>query len=492
MFRLCDRYRCSLSSSSSSSSHNSLDYPKEAIKNPQQVPPPPPSRPPILHRHPPPLSPLSRLSLIALSATLVSIVAASYALLTTNTETESDKKLGQIYADIEHAIDRSNESFRRIVNRMKQTEVAAAVLWKSLRSVLSSANHEVRSGFEFRVAAFLADIAAANGSRRAPIVGAGGGAVVDCLLETVAVFGDNNGTQAEAARALAYLIADPNVAEAVLGRPRAVPYLLRKDESVVLNSTNVFTALGTLRKKKFEKEQGSLKNKQEEEPEKQPGSMETQGKSNVEFRNEVSEAIARHESSFDQIHDTLQTVLTELQSLRVQLASFHLEGIALQWLRWLTKFKGPLTWDELTKAVLLRFGPTEYKDPSEALTRLKQTSTVAAYQETFEKLSHRVDGLPKNYLIGCFIAGLRDNIRLDVKIKQPRTLADITGVARLIEERNSLQRRWSSSSHTPGAIVTPKPTPNNAAGILGPPPAQKLITTPNSFRKIISQGMRTS
>ena len=50
----------------------------------------------------------------------------------------------------------------------------------------------------------------------------------------------------------------------------------RKDESVVLNSTNVFAALGTLRKKKkSEKEQGasksksSSKNKQEEEPEKQ-------------------------------------------------------------------------------------------------------------------------------------------------------------------------------------------------------------------------------
>ena len=110
---------------------------------------------------------------------------------------------------------------------MKQTGVAAAVLWKSLRSVMSSANHEVRSGFEFRVAAFLADIAAANASRRSAIVGAGGGAVLDWLLETVAVFGDNNGTQAEAARALAYLIADPNVAEAVLGRPHAVPYLLR-------------------------------------------------------------------------------------------------------------------------------------------------------------------------------------------------------------------------------------------------------------------------
>ena len=159
--------------------------------------------------------------------------------------------------------------------------------------------------------------------------------------------------------------------------------------------------------------------------------MDTRGKTNGEFRNEVNEALARHESSFDQINLALQAVLTELQTLRtshnqnsnsleinpfapegpshphtsrslisssqpphhlklsfprfngndptglvykaeqyfdfqdiapkqqVHLASFHLEGIALQWHRWLTKFRGPLTWAEFTKAVQLRFGPTD-------------------------------------------------------------------------------------------------------------------------------------
>ncbi|CBI19559.3 unnamed protein product, partial [Vitis vinifera] len=51
--------------------------------------------------------------------------------------------------------------------------------------------------------------------------------VLDWLLETVAVSGDNAGTQGESARALAHLLGDPNVCEAVLGRPGAVPNLLR-------------------------------------------------------------------------------------------------------------------------------------------------------------------------------------------------------------------------------------------------------------------------
>ncbi|WJZ94681.1 hypothetical protein VitviT2T_013519 [Vitis vinifera] len=245
--------------------------------------------------------------------------------------------------------------------------------------------------------------------------------------------------------------------------------------------------------------------------------MDTRGKTNAEFRNDVNEILARHDTSFDQVNAVLQEVLTELQALRashnqntspqqyfdfkniapeqqVHLASFHLEGIALQWHRWLTKFRGPLTWDEFTKAVQLRFGPTDYEDPSEALTRLKQTTSVAAYQEAFEKLSHRVDDLPENFLIGCFIAGLRDKIRIDVKIKQPRTLADTIGVARLIEERDQLQRKPNQQTRFQLASLTPKASPNPTAGVLGPPPTQRMNQSSNAqpatFHRITNQEAR--
>lgn len=143
---------------------------------------------------------------------------------------------------------------------------------------------------------------------------------------------------------------------------------------------------------------------------------------------------------------------------------------------------------------MLRFGPTEFEDPSEALSRLKQTTTVTAYQEAFEKLSHRVDKLPETFLIGCFIAGLRDDIRLDVKIKQPRTLADMIGVARLVEERNQLQRRPIPINRVQSIAPLPKGNPNPSAGILGPIPSQrsgKGSNTPTlSFRRITNQEAR--
>ncbi|CAK7347580.1 unnamed protein product [Dovyalis caffra] len=239
MLRLCYRNRSYLRlpfsrsfSSSSPSSKDPIESPNN-LKNSQYIPP----QLPILHQNhlihsttTSTTSFLSRNSVLALSATLVSIVLASLAYnnsQSTNPNPNNNNDYNHLYAAIEQTVSKSNESFRRIFNHVRHTGVAASVLWQSLRSVLSSANHEVRVGFELRVAALLADIAAANAARRAALVGAGGGAVVDWLLETVAVSGDGCGAQAEAARALAYLIADPNVSADVLGRPHAVSYLLR-------------------------------------------------------------------------------------------------------------------------------------------------------------------------------------------------------------------------------------------------------------------------
>nr|GEU40478.1 transposon Ty3-G Gag-Pol polyprotein [Tanacetum cinerariifolium] len=62
-----------------------------------------------------------------------------------------------------------------------------------------------------------------------------------------------------------------------------------------------------------------------------------------------------------------QSVAPEEQ---VDVASMHPDGIALQWHRWFTKLKGPVTWAEFSQALLARFGPTDYENPAEALSRL--------------------------------------------------------------------------------------------------------------------------
>lgn len=200
-------------------------------------------QPPAVGRHVPPSRPSlpallssssesSSIPFYFISGTLISVLVSVGLLYSTSSQEQLKRRADELRGDLEAALERSRDSLGRVVGRMKQTGAAAGVLWKSLASVMSSANQEVQKEFELRVAAFVADIVAANEGRRSAIVSAGGGAVVDWLLETVARSSGRNGrdhcgTQAESARALAYLIADPNVCEAVLSRPHAIPNLLR-------------------------------------------------------------------------------------------------------------------------------------------------------------------------------------------------------------------------------------------------------------------------
>ena len=55
------------------------------------------------------------------------------------------------------------------------------------------------------------------------------------------------------------------------------------------------------------------------------------------------------------------------------------------------------------KALQTRFGATACDDPMEALTRLKQTSTVVSYKGNFEILSNRIVGLSESYKLSCFL-----------------------------------------------------------------------------------------
>ncbi|KAK9195044.1 hypothetical protein WN943_003161 [Citrus x changshan-huyou] len=67
-----------------------------------------------------------------------------------------------------------------------------------------------------------------------------------------------------------------------------------------------------------------------------------------------------------------------------------------------------------------------------------------------------------------------------VPIKQSRTLADAIGVARLIEEWNSLYRGTEHFSQPPPISVMQPLIPNSYAGILGPPPKANQTANANT------------
>lgn len=114
------------------------------------------------------------------------------------------------------------------------------------------------------------------------------------------------------------------------------------------------------------------------------------------------------------------------------MASYYIEGSALVWFQDVEhSFDG---WESFLKALHTRFGPSAYDDPMECLTKLKQTSIVSNYKTQFENLSNRIKGLSEPHRLSCFLSGLRDEIRLTVRMLNPSSLHQAFGLAKIQEE----------------------------------------------------------
>lgn len=97
-------------------------------------------------------------------------------------------------------------------------------------------------------------------------------------------------------------------------------------------------------------------------------------------------------------------------------------------------------------ALQTRFGPSQFDDPMEALTRLKQTTSLSLYTSQFEILTNRVTGLSERQMLSCFISGLKDEIRIPVKMFNPRSLGAAFGLAKLQEELvMSSRKSWKQN-----------------------------------------------
>ncbi|KAL7585896.1 uncharacterized protein LOC111901634 [Lactuca sativa] len=162
---------------------------------------------------------------------------------------------------------------------------------------------------------------------------------------------------------------------------------------------------------------------------------------------------------------------------RLALAVFYFTGDALSWYTHMSTNHLLGTWPEFTQALETRFGPSTYENHRATLFKLRQTSTVAAYQSEFEKTSNCVVGLPTEALRDCFISGLREDIQSEIAIQNPLNLHQTYGLAKLIEEKFSKSR--PRPTYTPRSLtynntqqITPISTTNQ---ITTQPP---LLSTP--------------
>jgi hypothetical protein len=82
----------------------------------------------------------------------------------------------------------------------------------------------------------------------------------------------------------------------------------------------------------------------------------------------------------------------------------------------------------------------------EALSKLKQITTVDDYKERFEALSNRVRGVDDHNRVSCFLGGLKDDIRLPVRMFKPQALLTAYGLAKVQEEYVLTRRRYRNVS----------------------------------------------
>lgn len=90
-------------------------------------------------------------------------------------------------------------------------------------------------------------------------------------------------------------------------------------------------------------------------------------------------------------------------------------------------------WEKYREAILGRFGEQPFDDPLSELMQLRQTGSVEHYQDAFDALVIRIEYLPVNHAISCFLSGLNSEIQNTVRMFKPKALHEAYCLAKLQE-----------------------------------------------------------
>ncbi|KAJ1412618.1 Retrotransposon gag domain [Sesbania bispinosa] len=165
---------------------------------------------------------------------------------------------------------------------------------------------------------------------------------------------------------------------------------------------------------------------------------------------------------------------------KVTLASIAMDEVSYQWFQGFERsFSGRITWRLLVDAMKVRFGEV-YEDPMEKLVQLRQTGSLSEYQEAFDGLVCKVD-LNETQKLSCYVAGLKPEVAVGVKLFAPRSLLEATRLAKL-QERNVflLQNR---GTQLPGAGSDRKAEGNGRREEM----AAKISTNSNNQKGILGK-----
>ncbi|XP_076911844.1 uncharacterized protein LOC143569947 [Bidens hawaiensis] len=138
----------------------------------------------------------------------------------------------------------------------------------------------------------------------------------------------------------------------------------------------------------------------------------------------------------------------------------HLEGDALDLYSWLSAEAEMAYWEDLVREMQRHFGPPEFQNPDEYLCSIKQTGSVQEYRQEFARRSARVSNRPDHCLLGVFLNGLKEELKVDVRIHKPRIVYKAVSLALEFESKLNLscpdkKITWSSQLKSDSKPVTP-------------------------------------
>ena len=139
---------------------------------------------------------------------------------------------------------------------------------------------------------------------------------------------------------------------------------------------------------------------------------------------------------------------------RVKVAMVALAGQALPWYQLLIKRCPTLSWAEFIRELLKRFGNNGARDEYEAFAAVRHTGTLAEFIAAFESRLAQVPDLAYHQYLGFFMAGLRPEVRLQMKAAKIVDYADAVQLALGIDQ---------AAGNLP-ADPCPKPAPAAVTG----------------------------
>ncbi|XP_052876295.1 uncharacterized protein LOC128282166 [Gossypium arboreum] len=132
---------------------------------------------------------------------------------------------------------------------------------------------------------------------------------------------------------------------------------------------------------------------------------------------------------------------------KVGLASFHLLGEAQLWFDQIEEEETNLDWERFRECCHVRFGPPMSNNPLGELANLRQIGTVEEYQRQFQSLQAKTTDLKPRQQVNLFIAGLVEELRIDIEMQQPGNLGVAMNMARTLERKQKVSSKMLSQTN---------------------------------------------